>query len=169
MPVDTSQIFVTGFSNGASMTFRLGVELSDRIAAIAPVAGHYWPTNTAPTRPLPTLFLIGDRDPLVPLAGGRVDTPWGRGIEKPTVRESLRRWSERLGGHEEPTEVRDDDGVTVERFGDWLEAWTVAGLGHHWPGGRGELNSRIAGPPSDRVNATEVIWKFFVAQNRKQL
>src|SRR5260221_564174 len=87
--VDADRIFVTGFSNGASMTFRLGAELSDRIAAIAPVAGHYWPTASTPARPVPTLFLIGDHDPLVPLTGGRVDTPWGRRIEKPSVRESL--------------------------------------------------------------------------------
>jgi polyhydroxybutyrate depolymerase len=38
---------------------------------------------------------------------------------------------------------------------------TIEGLGHHWPGGRGEFNERIAGPPSNRVNATELIWEFF--------
>jgi polyhydroxybutyrate depolymerase len=34
-------------------------------------------------------------------------------------------------------------------------------LGHHWPGGRAQLNPRTAGPPSDAVNATEMIWEFF--------
>ena len=169
VPIDANRIFVTGFSNGASMTFRVGAELSDRVSAIAPVAGHYWPTAATPARPVPTLFLIGDLDPLVPLAGGRVDTPWGQGIEKPAVRETLRHWSERLGGPAEPAMVRDEDGVRVERWGESLEAWTIAGLGHHWPGGRGELNPRIAGPPSDRVSATEVIWRFFAAQSRKRL
>ena len=38
---------------------------------------------------------------------------------------------------------------------------TVDGLGHHWPGGKGRLNPRIAGPPSDRVNGTELVWEFF--------
>src|SRR5262249_27148270 len=109
LPVDPARIYVAGFSNGASMTFRLAGQWSDRIAAIAPVAGHYWPTAAALQRPVPTLFLIGDRDPLVPLAGGRVDTPWGRGIEKPAVRESLSRWSVRLGGPTDPTEVREDN------------------------------------------------------------
>lgn len=160
LAVDAARVFVTGFSNGASMTFRLAAELSDRIAAIAPVAGYYWPTAASPARPVPTIYLIGDRDPLVPLGGGRVNTPWGRGVEKPAVSESLRRWSKRLGGPATATVVRDDD-VKVERYGEWVEAWTVAGMGHHWPGGRGELNPRIAGPPSDRVNATEVIWQFF--------
>jgi polyhydroxybutyrate depolymerase len=34
--VDEQRVFVTGFFNGASMSFRVGAELSDRIAAIAP-------------------------------------------------------------------------------------------------------------------------------------
>src|SRR5262249_17835389 len=36
-PIDPARVYVTGFSNGAGMTFRLATELSHRIAAIAPV------------------------------------------------------------------------------------------------------------------------------------
>jgi hypothetical protein len=36
--VAPNRIYVTGFSNGAAMTFRVGAELSDRVAATAPVA-----------------------------------------------------------------------------------------------------------------------------------
>src|SRR5204862_7958921 len=125
--VDAARIFVTGFSNGASMAFRVAVELLDRIAAVAPVAGHYWPTGATPARAIPTLFLIGDRDPLVPLSSGRVDTPWGRGVEKPAVRETLREWS----GSAEPAMIRAEDGVRVECYGEQVEAWTRGGLGHH--------------------------------------
>ncbi len=46
--------------------------------------------------------------------------------------------------------------VRVERYPGPVafDAVTVDGLGHHWPGG----------PPSDAVNATEMIWAFFVGQ-----
>ena len=37
--IDTTRVYATGMSNGAFMTYTLGCELSDRIAAIAPVAG----------------------------------------------------------------------------------------------------------------------------------
>ena len=37
--IDTNKIFITGHSNGGMMTYRLGSELSDIVAAIAPVAG----------------------------------------------------------------------------------------------------------------------------------
>ncbi len=43
---------MTGFSNGASMAFRVGIELSDRVAAIAPVAGALWITRTKSRLPV---------------------------------------------------------------------------------------------------------------------
>ena len=38
-PVDRKRVYATGFSNGAMLTYRLGCELGDVFAAIAPVAG----------------------------------------------------------------------------------------------------------------------------------
>jgi polyhydroxybutyrate depolymerase len=161
IPVDERRIYVAGFSNGASMAFRVGVELSDRIAAIAPVAGYCWQRRPKPTRTVPALYLIGDQDPLVPLAGGAVNTPWGKSVRKPPVRETLARWSALRGGPAEPVSIHSDEGITTEHFGPMLETKIIPGLGHHWPGGRGGLSPRIAGPYSDRLNATKVIWKFF--------
>ena len=37
--INSSRIYITGLSWGAIMTYRLGAELSDIVAAIAPVAG----------------------------------------------------------------------------------------------------------------------------------
>ena len=63
------RVYAAGFSNGASMSFELAVHFGDRIAAIAPVAG-YCRVRELPRRPIPTLFVIGTADPLVPLACG---------------------------------------------------------------------------------------------------
>jgi poly(3-hydroxybutyrate) depolymerase len=38
-PVDPKRVYITGISNGAMMAYRLARELSDKIAAIAPVEG----------------------------------------------------------------------------------------------------------------------------------
>jgi polyhydroxybutyrate depolymerase len=53
--VDRRRIYATGFSNGASMTFRVGVELSARIAAIAPIAGALWIKQPKLDRPVSLL------------------------------------------------------------------------------------------------------------------
>ena len=41
--IDSARVFSTGFSNGGGLSVRLACDLSDRIAAIAPVAGVYFP------------------------------------------------------------------------------------------------------------------------------
>jgi polyhydroxybutyrate depolymerase len=168
--VDPDRVYVTGFSNGAGMTFRLGVELSEQLAALAPVAGHCPLPDPRPARALPTLYLVGTEDPFIPLAGGELVSPWGGEVEaRPAVAETLARWARGLGCPTEPARVRNEDGVRVEVYGPGREgvevlAYFIEGLGHHWPGGRGQLKRRLAGPPSDRVNANQVIWDFFRRQ-----
>jgi len=53
--VNPNQVYVTGFSSGAQMTERVGVELSNLVAAIAPVAGPIYNAQgtVAPPLPLP--------------------------------------------------------------------------------------------------------------------
>jgi len=70
--IDSKRIYATGFSNGASMTFRLGVECSDIFAAIAPVSGTLWLENPVIENPISVLYINGDKDPLNPINGGEV-------------------------------------------------------------------------------------------------
>lgn len=162
---DPRRLYLTGFSNGAAMAFRAAAELSDRVAAVAPVAGYCRvPETFRPARPVPTLYLIGAADPLVPVRGGAVRSPWKhRLVRRPPVAESLARWARVLGCSPTPVEEADADGVRTDVYPGPVpfRAVTVEGLGHHWPGGRAQLNARTAGPPSDAVDATTMIWEFF--------
>jgi len=73
--VDAERIYVTGLSNGGMKMLRLGCELDEKIAAIAPVIASM-PKNIsatcAPAGPLPVLFMNGTYDPIVPWNGGDV-------------------------------------------------------------------------------------------------
>jgi polyhydroxybutyrate depolymerase len=165
--VDPRRIYVTGFSNGAAMTFLLATGLSQRLAAIAPVAGRCRLEAPALERPVPTLYMIGQDDPLVPLAGGDVKSPWnGQTANRPPVRETLDKWAKAIGAEAQATVSEDLQGVTIARHaprqdGAELVVYTIKGLGHHWPGGKGRLSERIGGKRSLRINATNVIWEFF--------
>ena len=65
--VDPARVYATGVSNGAGFTARLGCELGDRLAAIAPVAGIYGIQPPChPARPLSVLEVHGTSDPVVP-------------------------------------------------------------------------------------------------------
>lgn len=68
--VDPSRVYLTGMSNGAMMTYRLACELSDRIAAIAPVGSGLVLGPCAPERAVPTLHMHGTADPGWPYYGG---------------------------------------------------------------------------------------------------
>jgi polyhydroxybutyrate depolymerase len=162
--VDPRRVFVTGFSNGAGMAFRFAAERADRVAALAPVAGHCWVPDPKPSRPVPTLYTIGTQDLLLPIRGGEVRLPWNnRLVRRPPVTEALERWAVAIGCSPIPVPQRDDGTVRVDRYPGPVvfDAVTIEGLGHHWPGGRAQLNPRTAGPPSAAVNATEMIWEFF--------
>ncbi len=169
--VDESRVYLTGFSNGASMCFRAGEELSARIAAIAPVAGACWQEKPALDRPVPMCYLTGTDDPLnimeggVPkLASGKSDTV--RAKAKPPVRDSIRRWADAIGCSAAPAEASETDGIRIEAFrpghgGAEVVYVTVEGLGHTWAGGRSLLPEFMVGKTSDKIKATDLMWDFF--------
>ena len=85
--IDSARVFSTGFSSGAALSVRLACDLSDRIAAIAPVAGVYFPPSNVhipesaclSTRPVPVIAFHGIDDKGVPFEGSeRVNRliPW---------------------------------------------------------------------------------------------
>ncbi len=68
--IDPKRVFATGFSRGGGMVNRLGCELSDRIAAIAPVSGDYaYSGDCSPTRPVAVVAFHGTLDPTFPYNG----------------------------------------------------------------------------------------------------
>ena len=72
--VDPKRVFAAGMSNGAMMCYRLAAELSDRIAAIAAIAGTMAIEDCRPRRPVPVIHFHGTKDGLVLYGGpGRAD------------------------------------------------------------------------------------------------
>jgi polyhydroxybutyrate depolymerase len=164
-PVNHRRLYVTGFSGGADMTFRLAVDLSPRLGAIGPVAGYVPVRTPRLEHPVPTIYHVGTSDPLVPMAGGAVTTPWGDSVRRPSVADTIGLWSDALGCARRPTFFREERGLRwcyhePGRPGAELVACYVNGLGHHWPGGKGQLPEQfgtwLAGP-----SATDAIWRFF--------
>jgi polyhydroxybutyrate depolymerase len=99
------------------------------------------------------------------VAGGEIVTPWeGRRVARPPLAQTLHRWAGALGCGARPPVESEADGVRTFAYPDCTAELTVhiiGGLGHHWPGGRGQFNPKLAGPPCDRLSANDVIWEFF--------
>ncbi|MCA9685038.1 MAG: alpha/beta hydrolase fold domain-containing protein, partial [Myxococcales bacterium] len=81
--VDPDRVFVTGISNGGFMAHRIGCDLGDRVAAIAPVAGTLSQELLEvcePAGPVAMMMFMGTDDDLVPYEGGELGGKLGAGI-----------------------------------------------------------------------------------------
>ncbi len=168
--IDTRRIFATGISNGAMMSYLLASELSDRIAAIAPIAGTVTTQKPTPHRPVPVMHFHGTADKIVPAEGPGLDTP--SFITFKSVDESIKMWREINGCETTPkiTQFPDiaDDGTKVKRFdypakvgaGDvvYIE---IEGGGHTWPGQSAIVS--FIGKSTKDISANDLMWEFFVA------
>ncbi len=178
-PVDKRRVFATGISNGGFMSIRLALDLSDTIAAVAPVTAQISRAvaDREPRRPVAIMVINGTEDPLVPFDGGHVRIGNGgrsRG-EILSTEETVRRFAGWNGcrGRPSVTDLPDrdpDDGTRIEKFhygpcrdGREVVLLKVHGGGHTWPGGVQYLPERRVGRVSRDINATDVIADFFLS------
>jgi len=168
--VDERRIYATGFSNGASMSFRIARELSPVIAAVAPVAGADWLYGKRPDRAVPLLYITGTADPLNPLEGGEIRIGAKTYGKKPPIQEMIARWVKLHGCQAEPRVVYNREGVRGVAYcraqgTETVLLYTIDGHGHHWPGGKSALPERTAGKNNAKLKATVIIWDFFKARS----
>jgi polyhydroxybutyrate depolymerase len=167
VPVDPRRVFATGFSQGATLCYRLACELSTVIAAIAPVSGvmHVPESERHPERPIPILHFHGRQDPLVLYQGGPAETPAGI-IDRPGVEDTIRWWVKQNGLPETPSAQERRGQAELVRFGPAhggadVSLWTLQDGGHTWPGGRSSLPEERAGRINHDISATRLIGEFF--------
>lgn len=168
---DADRVFVTGLSNGGMMVYRLACEASDRVAAIAPVAATLTFDGCAPAHPVSLLHIHGLADGNVPFDGGYPTTSFQRNPPSYLpVRDGVQRFATAAGcpAPSEP-ETTTSSPVATERWpgcapGVDVELVTIADGGHSWPGGH--RLARVLDPPSDALDATASIWRFFAAHPR---
>ena len=69
--VDAHRVYVTGYSLGGGMAYRIACTLSNQIAAFATVAGAFYriPGGCNPSRPIPVLEIHGQADQFAPYDG----------------------------------------------------------------------------------------------------
>jgi polyhydroxybutyrate depolymerase len=163
--LDSEQVFVTGFSNGGMMAYRLAAEMPDLVAAAAPVAGTIGGKSTAdsdidiipdPAAPVPIIVFHGALDLEVPYYGGHIKGAYGR-IDI-SVFESVAFWVLHNSCVDAPIVTHSPDdlyskmvfipiegsgGAPVVLYSMWQEA-------HVWP--------KIVGHSS----ATDIILEFFL-------
>ena len=153
------------------MVYRLASELSDRIAAIASVAGPMGTEACRPLRPVPVLHIHGTKDLAVPFEGGK-GTLDPSGTDYSSVNYTIQAWAkaDECASTPRVEELLDraEDGTTVSRQtysggrnGAEVVLITVKGGGHTWPGREFGPELKILGLSSKEISANELIWEFF--------
>ncbi|MEM7252695.1 MAG: PHB depolymerase family esterase [Pseudomonadota bacterium] len=188
--VDAKRVYVTGYSNGAMMAYRLGCALGDRIAAIAPVGGTIVYAPCTGNRRVPLLQIHGTADQCVRFGGGlcggclqRILRAAGRepgsdGIYACRgVVPSVNQWAAANGCRMTKKLVRRRGAARCEQYQGCdsdVELCSVTGGGHLWPGRTAPFRicernpngpvcqtwGEVMGPMTTDLRATDVVWEF---------
>jgi polyhydroxybutyrate depolymerase len=182
--VDDRRVFLDGYSDGAIFTSQIGCQLSDRIAALAPVDGVTDVANCALKRPVPMIAFHGTADPFISYAGGYgqatldLPAPDGSGTlgdagvtgaDLPPIPDVMATWAHLDGcAATPPAESMVASDVTLLRFdcpdGHEVELYRIDGGGHTWPGSQFSASiASIVGPTTMSISANDLIWAFFQA------
>ena len=161
--VDSDRIFALGKSNGGGFATKLGCTHPDVFAAVASVAGAYYPHthSDCSTQPLPYLEIHGQQDTVIPYEGGTKN-----GRELLGARAMAETYASRDHCSPSPKVTTLTSSVTVfewSREGTMLvEHARVRDGGHTWPGA--PQGSRSGpGHVNTSVDATSLIWDFFTS------
>ncbi len=155
--IDAAKIYVTGHSNGSFMTYRIAAELSNTVAAVAPVAGQMVLQDCNPERPVPVIHFHALNDNSVLYNGVHIS-----GMTVPPVEDVIALWAEKNGCSQRADTVYNQNGVlgrqwsSPDHSGD-VALYTTSTGGHTW---LKEANSGLA--------MNQVMWTFFEAHPMKQ-
>ncbi|MCP5159635.1 MAG: hypothetical protein H6974_00640 [Gammaproteobacteria bacterium] len=169
--IDSKRVYATGLSKGAMFAYRLGCEMSEQFAAIAPVAGSLTYQQCHPSQPVAVLHIHGDRDQNVPLQGGRAAAS-ARNANHRSPLDGLNQWGRQnrcAATLTKTTVTNDTDRFSYNgcnRSGE-VTYYIVRGGGHGWPGSIAkprQLQRQVY--ISHQLHASDEIWKFFTAHPR---
>lgn len=179
LDLSTSQMFMTGSSNGALMSQAFAFHRPESIGAIAVSAGNLperprqGACSQGPSRPIPILLAHGTADTQMPFAGGCVADLAGvcnRG-RVVSAEATVDRWLS-INGLTEVTPVAsvvdldEADAGPAHRFvydGEApVEWWRLDGAGHTSPSRLVAIDpTRFAGAQNRDVEFAEIAWAFF--------
>ena len=172
--IDARRVFATGISNGGMMCYKLASELSDRIAAIAPVAGTMAIRDAKPTRGIPIIHFHGTGDRVVRYDGQNNKAFEFAGIKG--VEDTLNIWSQAneirptLSTTELPVKVADGTSVSKIEYGQGKDQseivlYKIENGGHCWPGRPMPLKQM--GTATGNISANDLMWDFFMKHPKK--
>lgn len=177
--IDSSRIYMVGFSNGGMLTYRFAAEQTGLLAAAAPMAASLGGRASSsdsmwiaakPKAKLPLIIFHAEDDPNVPYAGG-VSPQKGGEREYVSVEKSIELWIANNGCAIQSKNERLYQNQVIHKTwsdstaGNNVELYLIKEWGHIWPGKHFstmlDKSNTLYG-----FDAAEIIWEFFKKYNR---
>ena len=153
--IDTNRIYATGMSNGGFMSYRLACELSNRIAAVAPVECSMTMMNCNPSHPVPIIHFHSYLDTNIPYDGGIGSGPSNH--YNPPIDSVMNVWATTNSCDTLNDTIINNVQYTLTKWtgcdcGYEIHYYITQDGGHSWPGVGGSVF----------INATDLMWDFFL-------
>ena len=168
--VDNKRIYATGISNGGMMSYRLGCELPEKIAAIAPDEPPAVPNGCAPKKPISVIHVQGTADPCTPYNGGEGGgcLPGAEKLITQSAKEMVDTWKtfNHCTGNPKTTYQKGETNCISFSCdaGTEVTLCTVQGGGHTWPSGNQYLPADKVGPVSYDISFDQM-WTLLQAHH----
>jgi polyhydroxybutyrate depolymerase len=171
LQADPKKIYVTGTSAGGLMAIRVGVELSDLVAAIAPLSGSLRQGGIgvavpAARGPVSVIMLHADRDQILPYCGGygadSQDTTFNYWVAADTA-STLDTTTALCDGNGNPTSVNEKD-ATGGASNTEVKFYRLIGADHFAVYNNADLS--LFNPNFNATTGTlanDIVWNFFAA------
>ena len=170
--IDSKRVYLTGHSNGSQMAQRLACQLSNRITAVAVVAGHLALDTCNPDSPVSLLQIYGTEDTLNPENGGTAKISFGIysfAFNSEPVIKSVQKMAAANGCSANYTENNNflNKDLTIYTWpscksGVVVSSMKISGASHAWMGHPAQSadSVKLSGEPYMKIDASKVIWAF---------
>lgn len=174
--IDEHKILVTGISNGAMMTHRIGIELGGLVTGIIAVAGAIGTVHPHPFQheishhPIDVIIFHGLHDNFIPFNGDKGVTPDPNTFFP--VYDQVKYWVKVNKCEETPIKEDLANGqVLKETFTSQITNkkviyYLIKEGTHTWPGGSTGLKAAGVPVPKEICDASQIIVDFFIASNQ---
>jgi polyhydroxybutyrate depolymerase len=171
-PIDPKRVYLTGHSNGSQLAQRSVCELSNKITAIAVVAGHLALDTCNPDSPVSVLQIYGTEDTLNPENGGTAKISFGiysfeynsKGVMKSVQMLALANGCS--ANYSQNNNLSNKD-LTIYTWpgcknGVVVSSIKISGASHAWMGRPAQSadSIKLSGEPYMKIDASKVIWSF---------
>jgi polyhydroxybutyrate depolymerase len=174
--INAKKVYITGVSNGGLMSYRLALEIPQKITAIAAFNANFYKESECKNTniPIPVMIVNGTKDKFMPFDGGKTKF---RNEDALSSKETVNFWIK--NNHLDDRNVvvtsvfdtNKDDKSTIQSFfykdsndNNAVLYCIVNGAGHTMPGKKYVLSrfiQRLVGRQNQDIEGAEMAWEFF--------